>query len=147
MKDIELFITVGLPRSGKSTVIRESYANRMPVVSPDAIRLAMHGQRFAIQAEPLVWATAKIMLNALIGAGNTQICIDATNTTRWQRDSWLPEAKRHFLVFETPARICKERAVATGQDDLIPIIEKMNMEFENVVSDEGTKTVIPYVGE
>lgn len=51
-----LVLMVGLPRSGKSTIAR---SGRVPIVSPDAIRLALHGQPFIASAEPTVWATAK----------------------------------------------------------------------------------------
>jgi len=37
-----LILTVGLPRSGKSTWAAKK---GFPIVSPDAIRLAMHGMR------------------------------------------------------------------------------------------------------
>jgi predicted kinase len=48
-----LILTVGLPRSGKSSWSRQQ---TFPVVNPDSIRLALHGLRFAPEAEPFVWA-------------------------------------------------------------------------------------------
>src|SRR5882672_916000 len=61
-KDKLLICTVGLPRSGKSTWAR---SQSFPIVCPDAIRIAIHGQRFISEAEPFVWATAKAMVRAL----------------------------------------------------------------------------------
>src|SRR5216683_5886868 len=81
-----LFLTVGLPRSGQSTWAR---GTNTPIVCPDEIRLALHGQRFIASAEPLVWAIARIMVSALFGAGHPRVILDATNLTKARRDEWL----------------------------------------------------------
>lgn len=80
-----LIVTVGLPRSGKSTWAKRQ---TFPVVNPDAIRLALHGQRFYGPAEPFVWATAKLMVRSLFGAAHRKVIVDATNCTRKRRDEW-----------------------------------------------------------
>src|SRR5688500_7348676 len=49
----ELVVVCGLPRSGKTTYAR---TRNEPIVSPDAIRLALHGERFNELSEPFVWA-------------------------------------------------------------------------------------------
>jgi predicted kinase len=72
-----LIMTVGLPRSGKSTW---AIAQGHPVVCPDAIRLALHGQPFIATAEPVVWATAKLMVASLFEAGHGVVILDATNS-------------------------------------------------------------------
>src|SRR5207302_1271835 len=80
-----LICTVGLPRSGKSTW---SQAQSYPIVSCDAIRLALHGQRFLAAAEPWVWTIAKTTVRALFFAGHKTVVLDSTNTTRKRRDEW-----------------------------------------------------------
>ena len=80
-----LIAMVGLPRSGKSTWAKKA---GHPIVSPDAIRLALHGQRFISEAEPFVWAIAKAMVRALFLAGHSAVILDATNNTRKRRDEW-----------------------------------------------------------
>jgi predicted kinase len=80
-----LILTVGLPRSGKTTWAR---AQGVPVASPDAISRALHGQRFIGVAEPFVWAIAKLMVRALFLAGHPTVIVDATNTTQKRRDEW-----------------------------------------------------------
>ncbi|MBU8921740.1 MAG: AAA family ATPase [Bacteroidales bacterium] len=119
----KLILTVGLPRSGKSTWAKET---GFPVVSPDAIRLALHGQRFETLAEPMVWAITKIMVRALFLTGSTTVVLDSTNTTKKRRNTWLSKDwEIAYEVFTTSAEECKRRARMTAQDDLCPIIDMM----------------------
>lgn len=119
-----LIMTVGLPRSGKSTwAIAQGY----PVVCPDAIRLVLHGQAFRKEAEPIVWATAKLMVAALFEAGHDTVILDATNLTSKYRDEWK-DARwiRQYQVFDTSKEECIKRAITTNQEYLVPVIERMD---------------------
>ena len=123
----KLIMTVGLPRSGKSTWAKKQM---LPIVNPDSIRLAMHGQRFCAKAEPFVWATAFIMTEALFNAGHDIIILDATNTNEERRKEWyqrFPEDEHDIILqkFDTPKEVCIQRAIDTDQEDLIPVIERM----------------------
>lgn len=123
-----LIMTVGLPRSGKSTWAREQ---TLPVVCPDAIRLALHGQPFVAEAEPFVWAIAKTMVRALFLAGHETVILDATNTTQRRRDEWRSsEWDLAPVLFDTPVAVCIKRAQASGRADLVPVIERMAAAFE-----------------
>jgi predicted kinase len=130
-----LIMTVGLPRSGKSTWAKE-HAKRTNavVVSPDAIRLAISGQRFVIEAEPAVWAVTLFMVRALFGAGHETVILDCTNLEKERRAPWLREWRADsnivFVLFNTDADTCKDRAIDDGMDDLLPIIDKMNAGWE-----------------
>lgn len=122
----KLILTVGLPRSGKSTWSRKQ---GHPIVSPDSIRLALYGERFIDAAEPMVWTIAKYMVNALFLAGHNIVILDATNITRKRRDFWENEDWNcSNYYFKTSVRICIERAKKDGREDLIPIIKKMAKE-------------------
>lgn len=128
--DKQLTLMVGLPRSGKST-----YARKMgcPIVNPDSIRLALHGQRFASEAEPMVWAMAKYMVKALFLAGHRSVVVDATNTTKKRRDAWLSDGWTIRMIhIDTPKATCIERAVAENDTDIVPVIERMADEFEDI---------------
>ncbi len=123
-----LILTVGLPRSGKST-----WSQKMghPIVSPDAIRLALHGQRFVATAEPIVWATAKLMVASLFEAGHSAVIVDACHNTIKRRNEWLDSRWEIKLVsFPADAAPCIARARMTGREDLIPVIERMNVESD-----------------
>lgn len=123
-----LYVTVGLPRSGKSTWARQQL---VPIVNPDSIRLALHGQRFYPPAEQFVWAMTSLMVRALFTAGHDKVILDATNTTKSRRDKWLStEWKTCYVLFSIEKEECIQRA---GDDiELIGVIERMDAEGEHV---------------
>lgn len=133
-----LMLMCGLPRSGKTTA-----AQRMvfPIVSPDAIRLALHGQRFAPEAEGFVWSIARVMARSLFLAGHQTVVIDATHVTRARRDEWrdalrgmVDEVQVCFI--DTPAEECIRRARAAGDEEIVPVIERMAAALERPDDDE-----------
>jgi len=123
-----LYVTVGLPRSGKSTWARQQ---NVPTVNPDSIRLALHGQRFYPPAEQFVWAVTSLMVRALFIAGHDKVILDATNTTKSRRDKWSStEWATCYVLFGTEKEECICRA---GDDEeLIRVIERMHAEGERV---------------
>lgn len=134
-----LVLTVGLPRSGKSSWAHSGMQNNRPVVNPDAVRLAIHGQAFIPDAEPLVWTIAKYMVKALFLAGHDYVVLDATNTTRKRRDDWKSESwVRKYQIFDTSKEECIKRCMSpyNNRPDLIPVIERMAENFEPVGDDE-----------
>jgi len=131
-----LICTVGLPRSGKSTWAQ---GQNVPVVNPDSIRLALYGRQYWAPAEKMVWALADVMVKALFMAGHDKVILDATNTTRAQRDQWRSTEWQtcfHRVLPFMSVELCKTRAISSNQPDLIPVIEKMAAEFESLGDDE-----------
>ena len=123
MGEDELILTVGLPRSGKSTWARQQ---GLPIVNPDSIRLALHGKAFIKESEPMVWAIAKYMVMALFLAGHTKVIVDAANTTQKRRDEWKSDKWQIiYQVFPTSKEECISRAKSSNAEYLIPIIESM----------------------
>lgn len=125
-----LILTVGLPRSGKSTW---AWTQGHPIVNPDAIRFALHGQRFIAQAEPFVWATAYLMVDALFIAGHSIVIVDATNISNKRRDAWIEKFKYCTIVlqeFIVSPEECKRRALELKDTDILPIIDRMAAEYE-----------------
>ena len=130
----KLSMTVGLPRSGKSTFCKSL---NVPIVNPDSVRLALHGNAFIYDAEPMVWAITKYMVISLFIAGHTEVVLDATNTSVKRRDAWIDSRwARAFHVFNTTKETCIERAQESGRPDLVPIIEGMSEKFEPYTSNE-----------
>jgi predicted kinase len=130
----QLILTVGLPRSGKTTW---ALTTGHPIVCPDSIRYALHGQRFLAQAEPFVWAMAYAMADALFLAGHGTVIVDATNVTARRREAWVerfacvpPKAEISFHVIETDPATCIERARAEADNAIIPVIERMAAEWD-----------------
>ena len=126
----KLICMMGLPRSGKTTAARHlSRILRAPVVNRDSIRLAMHGQRYQRLAEPMVKAMAIIMVRALFNAGHHTVIVDETNLKESTRDFWRDEAwETSILQVKTPRHVCLARAKAAGDDEIIPVIERMEEE-------------------
>lgn len=132
--DKTLVMLVGLPRSGKTTWAQ---AEAHPIVCPDAIRLALHGQAYISVAEPYVWAIAKTMVRALFLAGHNTVILDACNNTRKRRDDWISGMwRRAFHIFGAPVEICVERARKDDRPELIDVIIRMSDQHEPVGDDE-----------
>lgn len=125
-----LEMLVGLPRCGKSTLAQYS---KHPIVNPDAVRLALHGQPFIPEAEAMVWAMVKYMINSLFLAGHSKVILDATNITAERRNNFKAKHYvRHFYQFHFDVELCKARAIDTQKPYLIPVIEKMAEQYEEV---------------
>lgn len=119
---------VGLPRSGKSTWARST---GFPIVSPDAIRLSLHGKPFRPEAENLVWAMAYHMTDALFYAGHEKVILDATNITEKRRTPWRDRyGEVQIHIIPTSPEVCIERARAQGDFGLIGHIERMAGEWD-----------------
>lgn len=130
-----LILTVGLPRSGKSTWAKK-YSKLMgtPIVNPDSIRLALHGKAFEPLAEEFVWAIAKIMVRSLFLSGHEEVILDATNITKKRRDMWKsPDWITKCVLFNETKEECIKR---TTDPELIKVITRMNEQFELLDNDE-----------
>lgn len=139
-----LIATVGLPRSGKSTILRKLSAElHAPVVSRDAIRLALHARPYIPEAEPFTRAIYKVMIAALFEWGHEIVLADETHYSRAARNfvadgPW----ETSFLIVDTSPEVCIERAKATNQPWLLSVIPEMAARYEPLGPDE--KTYIGY---
>lgn len=121
-----LVLMMGLPRAGKSTL---AATRPWPRVNPDSIRLALTGQPFLAQAEPMVWAVAKTMVRSLFLAGHDTVLLDATNVTFARRDEWRdPAWKTAVWEVPTPKEVCLSRT--QEGDNLAAVIEWMARIYE-----------------
>jgi predicted kinase len=133
-----LILTIGLPRSGKSTwAMRQN----LPVVNPDSVRLAVHGQRYLESAETMVWTIVKYMVKALFIAGHNNVILDATNVRKESRKFWIEFAKQNdlWLVYAYSPTIrdeCVRRATLTNDREILPVIDRMADEMEYPTADE-----------
>ena len=139
-----LILTVGLPRSGKSTWAKEySKKHGYPIVNKDSIRLALYGQRFIAEAEDMVHTITKIMVKALFNAGHDTIILDETNIIKERRDAWKlsDDIEVKFKEFCLGIHVLYQRAIDTNQRDLIEVINKMAKDFEPLTEEERTRRV------
>ena len=132
-----LAIMVGLPQSGKSTgALRLRKAHGHTVLCPDEVRLALHGHEFYRPAELIVWGMVETMARALL-ATDHDVIIDACNTSRKRRQQWIDLAistNRNLLAYvvSTPKEVCIERAMDSGQVQLVPAIERMADNWQDI---------------
>lgn len=120
----KLLFTIGLPRSGKSTYLKNT-DKRYSIVCADEIRLALYGQRYFAGGELFVSAIKEIMIKSLLSNGN-DIIVDGTHTTQNSINKILSiDNEANGIFIPTHPDICKQRAIETEQLDLIPIIDKM----------------------
>ena len=76
------------------------------------------------------------------------IVIDETNTTVARRKPIVDLAREYgyfveAIIINTSERVCIERAKSEGDDNLIPIIERMAGQFEPVQREEVDYICIP----
>lgn len=131
-----LIMLVGLPRSGKTTwAKRHNQAHGWPVVNPDAIRLAMHGEAGIRSAERLVMAAAELQVRSHFAYGHECVILDAANTTRAQREWWSSSA---YLRFFVPLTATPEECLKRAGDEvgLYRVIREMAAKFEPLEIDE-----------
>lgn len=141
----KMFVMVALPRSGKSTYV-DKYLHNIPRISADQLRLLIYGRRYLAEKEHLVWWVRDIMLRALMQQ-ELDVVIDQTNITRARRRELIRLAEEYgyttvAVVLERDIGTCKERAVETGQEDLIPVIEEYALNYEPVSESEGFNEII-----
>jgi hypothetical protein len=136
-----LYFLIGLARSGKSTLARRwlnkeidfPCINRLTphigvnqprvIVCRDQIRLAL-GHRYNGFVEDFVAATATAMTRALLI--DHDVLLDETHTTASNiKKAFQIDPMAIWYHVNTDASVCKERAVATGQEDLVPVIDRM----------------------
>lgn len=141
----KLYVMVALPRAGKSTYVEKHFKDKAKV-SADQLRLIIYGRRYWAGGEGKVFWVRNVMLKALLEQG-VDIVIDETNTTKDKRSKLIKLAKEYgywvtAIVIREDKKTCIERAIETGQVDLISVIEKMAENYEEVSEDEGFDEII-----
>jgi predicted kinase len=132
----KLILMVGLPRSGKTT---EALKMGHPIVSPDAVRLALHGEAYIQSAEPYVHAITRTMVHALFIAGHNAVVVDACHNTRKRRNEWKSnEWIRRCVVIDTARATCAVRASSISdakvRNSILHSIDRMAAAHEPIDS-------------
>ena len=125
----------------------------IPIVCPDAIRVAMHGHKYISECEPYVWSIAMTMVRSLFMAGHDSVILDATNTTWERRKVWLGNGwEVDAAVSMLREEDCIKLAERCGDHVIVPIIQKMARQYEPIHVDpigeygvEGFRTVSFFV--
>lgn len=110
---MKITVLVGIPGSGKSTWVKESYDGNGEVLSSDAIREELYGDE-AIQGNPsevfdeLYYRMEECLKRDL------DVVIDATSIGKRERYTTIKMAKQYnaeleAIVFKTPIAVCIRR--------------------------------------
>lgn len=135
-----IIVTMGIPGSGKSTVVKQVAATYSAVViCPDDIREELTGSAADQSRNKQVFDLAHSRLaDALRGDGI--VVFDATNVKRFARQNLLDISEKSgattaLLVMDTPFDLCMERN--KNRDRVVPddAMHRMHKEFMTALNE------------
>ncbi len=103
------------------------------VVSGDQIRLALHGKRYVHRMESMVNQIYTTMIRTLLLSGYS-VLADDTHTSVFSLEQMFGiDIDANYHIIDTPLEICKQRAIDSGQIDLVDcgVIDR---HFKNMVA-------------
>jgi predicted kinase len=146
-----LYITVGLPGSGKSTYVKNFIKDKdIEYLSSDSLR-AVYGKSEEDQTvTPLVFGHIKRKVDELLKDGKN-VLVDATSVNRKERSDYINTAKKYgakvvAIVFKMDRQGLIDRNKKRGEQGgrVVPdfVIDKMLAKFEEPSYSEGIDVLI-----
>ena len=146
-----LYITVGLPGSGKSTYVKNFIKDKdIEYLSSDSLR-AVYGKSEEDQTvTPLVFGHIKKKVDELLKDGKN-VLVDATSVNRKERSDYINTAKKYgakvvAIVFKMNRQGLIDRNKKRGEQGgrVVPdfVIDKMLAKFEEPSYSEGIDVII-----
>ena len=146
-----LYITVGLPGSGKSTYVKNFIKDKeIEYLSSDSLR-AVYGKSEEDQTvTPLVFGHIKRKVDEFLKDGKN-VLVDATSVNRKERSDYINTAKKYgakvvAIVFKMDRQGLIDRNKKRGEEGgrVVPdwVIDKMLAKFEEPSYDEGIDVMI-----
>ena len=146
-----LYITVGLPGSGKSTYVKNFIKDKdIEYLSSDSLR-AVYGKSEEDQTvTPLVFGHIKKKVDELLKDGKN-VLVDATSVNRKERSDYINTAKKYgakvvAIVFKMDRQGLIDRNKKRGEQGgrVVPdfVIDKMLAKFEEPSYSEGIDVII-----
>ena len=146
-----LYITVGLPGSGKSTYVKNFIKDKeIEYLSSDSLR-AVYGKSEEDQTvTPLVFGHIKRKVDEFLKDGKN-VLVDATSVNRKERSDYIKTAKKYgarvvAIVFKMDRlgliERNKKRGEQGGREVPTFVIDKMLAKFEEPSYDEGIDVII-----
>ena len=144
-----LTMTIGYPRSGKSTLVESiRKATGALVVEPDWIRTNILGHQFHRPAEPIIWLIADSFIRIALSQGHTVI-LDGTNLMPYVREKYITLAKEmsadvKCVWVNTPMEECVRRNNVSPEGQKLPHYALVSKEdgFVPPSEEEGFNEVI-----
>ena len=146
-----LYITVGLPGSGKSTYVKNFIKDKdIEYLSSDSLR-AVYGKSEEDQTvTPLVFGHIKRKVDEFL-KDDKNVLVDATSVNRKERSDYINTAKKYgakvvVIVFKMDRQGLIDRNKKRGEEGgrVVPdwVIDKMLAKFEEPSYDEGIDVII-----
>ena len=146
-----LYITVGLPGSGKSTYVKNFIKDKdIEYLSSDSLR-AVYGKSEEDQTvTPLVFGHIKRKVDEFLKDGKN-VLVDATSVNRKERSDYINTAKKYSakvvaIVFKMDRQGLidrnKKRGEQGGREVPTFVIDKMLAKFEEPSYSEGIDVII-----
>ena len=146
-----LYITVGLPGSGKSTYVKNFIKDKeIEYLSSDSLR-AVYGKSEEDQTvTPLVFGHIKRKVDEFLKDGKN-VLVDATSVNRKERSDYIKTAKKYgakvvAIVFKMDRQGLIDRNKKRGEQGgrVVPdwVIDKMLAKFEEPSYSEGIDVMI-----
>ena len=146
-----LYITVGLPGSGKSTYVKNFIKDKeIEYLSSDSLR-AVYGKSEEDQTvTPLVFGHIKRKVDEFL-KDDKNVLVDATSVNRKERSDYINTAKKYgakvvAIVFKMDRQGLIDRNKKRGEQGgrVVPdwVIDKMLAKFEEPSYDEGIDVMI-----
>jgi predicted kinase len=136
---VKLFITVGLPGSGKSTYLARLGVN---AIASDEIRRLIADDSRDQTMNARIFSAVRYLIRQRIAAARPVTYVDATHLTPWERKPYVILAQRYgctldALFFDVPVEICIARNQA--RDRVVPedAIRKMAQQMIAPSLEEG----------
>lgn len=148
-----LFLTVGLPGSGKSTYAKQFISNhheKIVYLSSDELRAKFGKDENDQSVTPKVFSYIKQQVDILLES-KQNVLVDATNVNRKERKDYIDCAIKYgakviVFVFELEREQLIERNVkrgATGGRNVPEhVIDKMLLKYEKPSKEEGIDEIV-----
>ena len=146
-----LYITVGLPGSGKSTYAKEFIKGKeIEYLSSDSLRAVFGKSEEDQTVTPLVFGHIKRKVDEFLKDGKN-VMVDATSVNRRERSDYINSAKKYgakvvALVFKMDRQGLIDRNKKRGEQGgrVVPtnIIDRMLSKYEDPSFNEGIDVII-----
>ena len=137
-----LVLTVGLPRSGKTTWAREQIRKGIPVLEEDAVWVAAGwkpGMDVSDKDREQLGRALRTAVKILFISGHNTVIIVSCAVSRKDREAWVNDTgywTRVFKVFDTSYEVCKERMIDEKLEDWMPHLNEMASKLEPIIEEE-----------
>jgi len=146
-----LYITVGLPGSGKSTYVKNFIKDKdIEYLSSDSLRVVYGKSEEDQTVTPLVFGHIKRKVDEFLKDGKN-VLVDATSVNRKERSDYINTAKKYgakvvAIVFKMDRQGLIDRNKKRGEQGgrVVPdfVIDKMLSKFEEPSYSEGIDVII-----